>query len=58
LTIIPSAGEFPSRLAFEIGRVFKDHSHNALVIGENPLGVANAKKPSLQGARTLGGRKG
>jgi hypothetical protein len=33
-------------------------SHDALVIGENPLGVANAEKPPRQGARPLGSRKG
>jgi hypothetical protein len=58
LTIILSAGGFPSGPATDIGRVSKDHSHNALVIGENPLGAATAEKSQRQGARTLGSRKG
>ena len=42
----------------EIGRVSEDHSHNALVIGESPLGIATAEEPLRQGARTLGSREG
>jgi hypothetical protein len=56
--MILSAGGSPSGPAIDIGGVSKDHSHNALVICENPLGVANAEKPSRQGAGTLGSREG
>jgi hypothetical protein len=55
--IILSAGRFSSVLAIDIGRVSKDRSHNALVIGENPLSVASAEEPQREGARTLGSRK-
>jgi len=42
----------------ELGGVSKDCSHNALVIGENPLGIATAEEPARQGARRFGSRKG
>ena len=58
LRIILSAGGFPSGLAIDIGRVSKDHSHDALVIGENPLGIVTAEEPSRQGAGRFGSRKG
>ena len=56
--IILSAGRFSSGPVIEIGRVSEDHSHNALVIGESPLGIATAEEPLRQGARTLGSREG
>jgi hypothetical protein len=58
LTIIQSERGFLFGSATDIGHGSQDHSHNALVIGENPLGVANAEEPARQGARTLGSRKG
>jgi hypothetical protein len=42
----------------KLGGVSKNRSHDALVIGENSLGIATAEEPSRQDARTLGGRKG
>jgi hypothetical protein len=42
----------------KLGGVSKDHSHSALVIGENPLSIAAAEEPSRQGAGTLGSREG
>jgi hypothetical protein len=41
-----------------LGGVSKDRSHNALVIGENPLGITTAEEPSRQGAGRFGSRKG
>jgi hypothetical protein len=41
-----------------LGGVSEDCSHNAMVIGENPLGIAAAKEPKRQGAGGFGSRKG
>jgi len=57
-SIILSAGGFTSGQAIDMGCVSEDRSHDALVIGENPLGFATAEEPSRQGACTLGSRKG
>ena len=58
LTIILSAGGSPPGPVIKLGGVSKNRSHDALVIGENSLGIATAEEPLRQGARTLGSREG
>ena len=54
----PIGGGFFSGPAIYICRVSKDRSHNALVVGENPLGITTAEEPSRQGDGRRSSRKG